>query len=66
VIITTVKSSIVLFIKFIGLQDGIMQVEEILCVANGNIPVNAIIFLEIDPEFQYSHVAFLDKKIKQK
>jgi hypothetical protein len=55
VVIAAIKSSLVLTVEFISPQDHLVQLQKALGMSDGDIPVNAIVFLEINPEFQYRH-----------
>jgi hypothetical protein len=62
VIVTTVKSSLVLTVKLKTFQYGSVQLCKILGMADGNIAINAIVFLEINSEFQYGHAAMINER----
>jgi hypothetical protein len=56
VIVAAIEGGLVLAVEFVGFQDHLVQVQEaVACAALRYIPVYAVVFLEIDPEFQDRH-----------
>jgi hypothetical protein len=55
VVVTAIKGGLVLAVEFIGFQDHLVQLQKRLRMPYRHIPVNAVIFFQINPEFQYRH-----------
>src|SRR5690606_12238838 len=66
VIITPVKGCLMFVVKLIRLQYGMMQIQKGLRMLNYHIPINALVFLKIYPEFKNCHMPKVQSFCKSK
>src|SRR6185369_16624557 len=62
-IVAPVKCGLMFTVKIISPEDGLMQIIKRLRRPDRYVAINAVIFFEIDPEFQYSHNQNYDFRI---